>query len=287
MRDCTSGPRGTVTHFPTVIATWQDVLTGAALRYHALTWGKMRDSPPWAMTVHLLLDILPHMPRSARIVIPGIPHHITHRGNNRQEIFFTAGDRQLYLKLLAELCQQHGLEIMGYCLMTNHIHLVGIPRAEASLALAVGRAHFQFTLYFNKRYHRSGHLWQNRFYSCPMDDEHTSTALSYLERNPVRAGLCESAWAYPWSSALAHIGEGDATGMLDLAKWCERIAFSDWQTILSAPEDDALLGRIRDATYLGRPLGSQAFVKQFEERLGRSVQPRGIGRPSKYRHRDR
>jgi len=216
-------------------------------------------------------------------VIPGIPHHITHRGNNRQDIFFTTDDRLVYLKLLAKYSREHGLDVMGYCMMSNHTHIIGIPEQAASLAQAIGQAHYQYTLYFNKQYGRCGHLWQNRFYSCPMDDEHTDAALVYVDRNSVRARLSVRAWDYPWSSAKAHIILEDPTGLLNLTRWAERIAFTNWQTLLGEEEDETFISTIRNATFLGRPLGSKEFISRLEAQLGCSLQSKPVGRPPKYR----
>ena len=132
------------------------------------------------------------MPRVARIVIAGVAHHITQRGNNRHEVFFVEDDRQVYLDLLHTQCQRYGFTVTGYCLMTNHVHIIGIPQTEDALAKAIGRTHFLYTQYINKMHERSGHLWQNRFYSCPMDDAHALQAMCYVELNPVRAGMAKT-----------------------------------------------------------------------------------------------
>ena len=210
------------------------------------------------------------MPRSARIVIPGIPHHITQRGNDRQVIFFDDADRFVYIDLLKEQAREHRLIVLGYCLMSNHTHHVGVPEREDSLANAVGMAHYKYTLYFNQRYQHSGHLWQERFYSCPLDDVHTNAALCYIDRNAVRAKLCERAWEYPWSSAWAHVNGTDPSGLLDMDKWKEYTSLSDWQARLSLPEDNALINCIRTATQFGHPLGSKEFIRQIAMQTGRS-----------------
>ncbi|MFC1588384.1 transposase, partial [Planctomycetota bacterium] len=144
------------------------------------------------------------MPRVARIVIPGIPHHVTQRGNNKQDVFLVKADRSVYLQILSEQGEHFGLLIDGYCLMTNHIHLIVTPQREESLAKAIGRTHWRYTQYINRLHNRSGHLWQNRFYSCPLDERHFLQAMLYVERNPVRAGMHRLAWKYPFSSAAAH-----------------------------------------------------------------------------------
>jgi len=112
------------------------------------------------------------MPRMARVVIPGCPHHLTQRGNRREDVFFTAADRQRYLELLGEYAEKHGLAVQAYCLMTNHVHLVVVPRAEASLAAALKPVHMRYAQHVNWTQHIGGRLWQGRFFSCPLDEEH-------------------------------------------------------------------------------------------------------------------
>jgi len=154
------------------------------------------------------------MPRQARVVIPGLPHHITQWGNNREDVFFVDGDRVAYLGLLREQCEKHGVRVLGYCLMTNHIHLVAMPAQEDSLNLAVGRTHFIYTQYINRLHGRSGHLWQGRFHSCPMDDAYAVIAMRHVERNPIRAKINRVPWTYRWSSAAAHTGRPDPAHLL-------------------------------------------------------------------------
>ena len=223
------------------------------------------------------------MPRTARIVIPDCPHHVTQRGNNRAAVFFQDADYLRYLALLAESAARYRVRVYGYCLMPNHVHLVLTPPEEQALARAVGRAHYRYTLYVNEKYERSGHLWQNRFYSCALDGEHYWTALRYLERNPVRAQMVTSATAYRWSSATAHLGGEDATGLLDLHAWQGDMPAATWQELLWSAEEEAELLRVRTTTHTGRPLGSQAFITHYETLLGRRLQPLMRGRPRKNR----
>ena len=145
------------------------------------------------------------MPRIARVVAAGVPHHITQRGNNRQQIFFSDRDRRFCLTLLRHHAERHGLRVLGWCLMPNHVHLIAIPEHERSLARALGRAHYEYAIYLNHERERSGHLWQNRFFSTPLDRHHLRVALRYVDLNPVRAGLAEEPAAYLWSSALPHV----------------------------------------------------------------------------------
>jgi len=220
------------------------------------------------------------MPRVARIVIQGLPHHVTQRGNNRQDVFFVDDDRRVYLDLLQRHSRQHGLRVLGYCLMTNHVHLVAVPEAEDSLAKAIGRTDFVYTQYVNRLHGRSGHLWQNRFHSCALDEAHLSAAMRYLERNPVRAGLVRVPWRHRWSSAAAHVGEGrDAGGLLDLPAWRELWSPEEWKELLRQDPSADDLGALRRSTSRGRPLGSDSFLSKLEAKLGRRLRPLPIGRP--------
>ena len=212
-------------------------------------------------------------------MIPGIPFHITQRGNNRQDVFFVDDDWRHYLAVLAAQAERFGLDLHGYCLMRNHVHLVATPRAEDSLAKAVGRTNFLYAIYVNRLHHRSGHLWQNRFFSCALDDAHYLTALRYVERNAVRARLVRQAWHYPWSSAAAHVGA--APESLPLADGPQLLP--DWRNTLLGDDDATQLSRLRHGTINGRPLGTDAFVAKMEKVLGRRVSALSVGRPRKRR----
>lgn len=221
------------------------------------------------------------MARQARIVLPGVAHHITQRGNDGQNIFFSDRDRGIYLQLLRESSLREGLSLSAYCLMTNHIHLVAIPERENSLARALGRAHLMYAQHVFYAQGRSGHLWQSRFYSCPLDDTHEHNASAYIELNPVRAGMVEEPWQYPWSSAMAHCGlGGDASGMLDLARWSQYMPIETWRATLGTiAESPETIEQIRKHTRAGRPLGSEPFLKQIEQSLERKVRLNNVGRP--------
>ncbi len=221
------------------------------------------------------------MARLARIVVPGAPHHITQRGNNQQDVFFVDDDRFVYLELLKKHAERFGLWVEGYCLMTNHIHVVGVPAREDSLAKTLGRTHMRYTQYVNEMHHRSGHLWQNRFYSCPMDDSHLYNALAYVERNPVTVGMVEQAWDYPWSSAAAHCGESSADGLIDAVAWRETVGDLNWREVLSTETGNEAIKALRHNTHTGWPLGSDSFLSKVEHLIGRRVRALPVGRPRK------
>ena len=221
------------------------------------------------------------MPRLARAVGVGFAHHITQRGNNRDEVFFVDDDRRVYLELLKEQAEKYGLEVVGYCLMSNHVHLIAIPHTQDALAKAIGRTHFRYTQYINRFHRRSGHLWQGRFYSCALDEQHFWLAMKYVELNPVRARLCRKAWRYAWSSAAAHVDAGARSDMLNLSRWYDRISAAQWRKELADGLSDSELRRLRSRTHTGRPLGSDSFLSKLERLLGRRVRALPVGRPTK------
>jgi len=225
------------------------------------------------------------MPRLARAVAVGCAHHITQRGNNRQDVFFVDDDRRVYLDLLKEHAARYALEVRGYCLMTNHVHLVATPHGEDSLAKAVGRTHFRYTQYINRFHKRSGHLWQGRFYSCALDGRHLWLAMKYVELNPVRAKLCRRAWRYDWSSATAHTDHSARSELLNLTWWYKQFSPEAWRKELSDGLTEEEVAHIRLRTHTGRPLGGDAFLSKLETLLGRRVRPLPVGRPRKSKTR--
>jgi putative transposase len=221
------------------------------------------------------------MARFARVVVPGCPHHITHRGNRRDPVFFSEEDRLEYLEILLEYSRQYALEILGYCLMTTHVHLIGIPEREESLGLAIGRAHMKYARHANRRQQWWGHLWANRFYSTPLDEAHCWQALKYVERNPVRAGLIDVPWEYPWSSARAHV-LGIDDPLLTHNPLAASFPFgATWGACISAVDDSAFLARLRTNTNTGWPAGSAEFVATLEVRLDRRLTRQKAGRKPK------
>jgi putative transposase len=162
--------------------------------------------------------------------------------------------------------------------MTNHVHLVVVPESERSLANTFRHAHGRFAQYWNTAFHRIGHLWQNRFYSCPVEEAAEWRVIRYVEQNPVRAGMVETAAEYRWSSARAHTGL-ETSALLDWDWWGRRWTAESWKAVLEEPDWEA--AAIRMATYSGRPYGSAAFVRALETQLGRKLGRRKGGRPSK------
>ena len=219
------------------------------------------------------------MARIARVVVEGMPHHITQRGNRRQKTFFSDEDYIAYIALMSEWCRKHAVDIWAYCLMPNHIHLIAVPEKKENLRLAIGEAHRRYTRRINFREGWRGHLWQERFSSFVMDAHYLPACTRYIENNPVRANLVRYAEKWRWSSASAHIsGQNDA--LVDVDPLLSIIK-GDWrnflgQRLLPMETDD-----IRKHAQTGRPLGDVRFVTRLECLLGRELRPRKPGRKPK------
>jgi putative transposase len=213
------------------------------------------------------------MARIARVIAPGTPHHITQRGNRRQQTFFSDDDYRAYIDLMAEGCGKHHVEIWAWCLMPNHVHLIALPETEEGLAHAIGEVHRRYTRRINFREGWRGHLWQERFASFPMDESYLLSATRYVEMNPVAAGMVAHPADYAWSSARAHLAAQDD----QLAKTEPLLSMvGNWKDFLSLPsEDEKALFRKHERT--GRPLGQSVFVEGLEEHLGRSLCPQKPG----------
>jgi putative transposase len=218
------------------------------------------------------------MPRIARVVAPGFPHHVTQRGNRRQRTFFGEDDYHAYIELMATWCEAYGVEVWAYCLMPNHVHLIVVPESEDGLRRGVGEAHRRYTRRVNFRKRWRGHLWQGRFSSCVLDELHLLAAARYVEMNPVKAGLVRTPQQYPWSSANAHLKKRDdrlvrVEPLLSLA--------GPWRRFLAQSLDGPTVERLQSHERTGRPIGSDAFVAKLEKRLGRTLRPRKPGRKPK------
>ncbi|HEX9963880.1 MAG TPA: transposase [Allosphingosinicella sp.] len=208
------------------------------------------------------------MPRTARLVVPSIPHHVTQRGNRCQRTFFGAEDYQRYVTLLRYWCGKAGTRIWAWCLMPNHVHLILVPEGPEGLAAALAPAHRRYTWAINRRQGWHGFLWQSRFGSAPMDEAHLHACFRYVELNPVRAGLVERPEQWPWSSARAHLGLA-SDPLTDVAPGRERIAH--WRALLDSGLSDGERAALRAGERTGRPLGGRAFVERLSASVGRRL----------------
>ena len=186
------------------------------------------------------------MPRIARTVFAGIPHHITQRGNHGENVFFTESDRHLYLQWLKEYKLRYKIEIIAYCLMNNHIHLVTVPAQADSLQRALKPLHMRYAQHINRKQKWAGHLWQGRFFSSPLDEAYLWSCVRYVERNPVRAGMVAKAEDYPWSSAAAHCGlKSDPLLTTTSTYWQAFALINSWSAWLDEQDDTECLKIIR------------------------------------------
>jgi putative transposase len=214
------------------------------------------------------------MARLARVVAPGVPHHVTQRGNRRQRTFFTDDDYRLYRDLMAEWCGRAGVVIWAYCLMPNHVHMIATPETADGLRRGIGEAHRRYARHINFREDWRGFLWQGRFASFPLDGDYLLAAARYIELNPVRGGLANMPEAWPWSSARAHLA-GDDDELVTAAPLLDLVG--DWRTLLSLPADDDEVDALRRHQRTGRPLGEDSFVDRLEADLGRPLRRRKPG----------
>jgi len=191
-------------------------------------------------------------------------------------VFHCDDDYSTYRRLLLEKSRRAGVDVWSYCLMPNHIHCIAVPYRYDSLSLAFGKTHERFARHINRRNGWTGHLWQERFFSVPMDQEHSVAALRYVLRNPVRAGLVDRPEDWRYSSTRAHLGlvedplirGGSLNDLVD-----------DWQTFLEEDEPEDIRDVLRKCTRSGRPAGDSDFVNHLEQELGRTLRPKPAGRP--------
>ncbi|HEV3218761.1 MAG TPA: transposase [Candidatus Acidoferrales bacterium] len=218
------------------------------------------------------------MARLPRIVAVNTAHHVTQRGNARQSILSGDAERMVYLELLQENLKLYQVSLLGYCLMSNHVHLIVVPHEAAALATALKQTHGRYASYWNAAHNSSGHVWQGRFYSCPLDTAHLWIALRYTELNPQRAKLVTEAAAWTWSSAAAHSALRQPPAWLDMEIWSERWSAESWREFLASSEPDDQLTAIRQCTHSGRPLGTPDFVHSLEKVALRRLAPEKGGR---------
>ena len=214
------------------------------------------------------------MPRIARAVAAGFPHHVVQRGNNREDTFFEKEDRENYLSLLKKYSEKWNSPILAYCLMSNHIHLLTKPKEEESLYKMMQGVTLCYTQYINRVYKRTGRLWESRYHSCIVDKERYLWAVArYIEQNPVRARIVKKEEDFPYSSAKAHI-----RGIDEL---CNKAQRKDYVEFIRADIPKEEINSIRYYTRTGRPFGSGEFIKKMEKKFERRFMLKSPGRPRK------
>ena len=228
------------------------------------------------------------MPRKARIVLANCPHHIIQRGHNRAGVFAEDGDYHYYLENLSEWKTRLGCYVYSFCLMTNHIHLIVDPGDNPdNLGLLMKRVAGRQTRLVNRLERRTGSLWEGRYKSSPIETDRYLLACSrYVELNPVRARMVASPNQYCWSSYCAKVGER-------MLSWLDRdpcyLALGNtdterqtrYRSWVASDIPEAEVPLIRQAVQRGQLTGSSRFISAIEARIGRRVESRGRGRPSK------
>jgi putative transposase len=209
------------------------------------------------------------MARLARVVIPGLPHHITQRGNGGTRVFYSDTDYELYLKLLTEACSSARVRCLAYVLMPNHVHLILVPKDTDGLRQALSQVHRAYAGLLNARRKKTGHFWQGRFGCVAMDSEHAGAALRYVLTNPVRAKLCKKPLQWPWSSARAYL-KSKADGLTDTRDMLQKFP-AITSLLADDPAREMSEELLRRAETIGRPLGSVAFLEKLERKLDRTL----------------
>jgi putative transposase len=226
------------------------------------------------------------MPRRARHYVAGLPYHLVQRGNNRQPCFMDPADYRRYLELWQETSRRYGVAVHAYCLMTNHVHFLATPADTDSLSNTTKVVGSRFAQYINRKYHRTGTLWEGRHRASLVQSErYLLTCYRYIELNPVRAGMVAWPKDYPWSSHRVnawgepgwiqphpeYLGlDRDPSGRLE----AYRAMFSE-----SLPVDD--LAEIRRAIHYCQPLGDGPFRARVEREFGVGLGQMQRGRPSR------
>lgn len=218
------------------------------------------------------------MPRIARAVAPGFPHHVVQRGNNRTDVFVSPEDREVYLYLAKSYSEKWNTPVICYCLMNNHVHLLLKPSSEVSLQKMMQGVTLCYAQHVNRKYGRTGRLWESRYQSSIVDQDNYLWAVArYIEQNPVRASFVKYPEDYLYSSAGAHLNLlpdpvlGEELFPAGRQKDYIELLRSD------IPEDEITL--IRRCIKSGRPVGTDNFVREMERRLNKRLSAMPIGRP--------
>jgi putative transposase len=222
------------------------------------------------------------VPRTARVIFENVPHHVTQRGVNRSPVFIECADADSYLGLLRDYSQRYSVDVAAYCLMPNHVHLVLVPSTPDGLHLMLKSVHGRYARRFNRIKDRVGHLWQNRFFSSPLDASYFLNAVRYVELNPVRARLVARAEDYGWSSAAAHCGLRNDRLVGFRPRSVHFQGIEDWSGWLAGGLEVESAEVLRRNAHQNMPCGSTGFVDDLERLAGRELKPKGRGRPRRF-----
>ena len=227
------------------------------------------------------------MARRPRLFVADMPYHIIQRGNNRQDIFFSDTDYKFFLEELGEAKDKHPCHIYGYCLMTNHFHLLVEPKEKKNISLLMKLLGAKYVRYVNKFHGRTGTLWEGRFKCSLIQAEpYFMACLRYIEMNPVRAGMVDSPELYRWSS-FRFRGFGEKNTVLNLDPWYNDLAHNEkerqlkYRQFFQGPTPVETWELIRKTTFKGGIVGSENFVQKIGDMTGQTIVFRPQGRPRK------
>jgi putative transposase len=231
------------------------------------------------------------MPRRARLYIPDLPYHVVQRGNNREACFIEPENYQFYLILWEELSRRYGVSVHAYVLMTNHVHFLVTPGNETAVSNTTKVAGSRYAQYMNKKYRRTGTLWEGRHRASLVQSErYLLTCMRYIELNPVRAGMVKRPEEYRWSSYGVNAW-GD-TG--SLAPHPEYIRLGPtpatrgfaYRELFKTQLSEEDIHRVRKAAHYCQPVGDDRFRQQIEQRYGIRLGQMERGRPRKENEHD-
>lgn len=227
------------------------------------------------------------MPRTPRIDLPGLPQHLISRGNNRQDIFFCEGDRGVFLRYLAQSCEDNDCAVHAFVLMSNHVHVLATGNRRMAISGMMQDLGRRYVLYVNKRHGRTGSLYEGRFRSSLVEtSSYFLTCMRYVELNPVRAGMVRTPGECPWSSFRQN-ASGEPSGLLrPHAEYLQLGADPQrrgeaYLRMFDEAIDESRLKAIRESAQMNRALGGEQFCKAIEATLLRPVQVTAQGRPKK------
>lgn len=216
------------------------------------------------------------MPRRPRFIRVGLPHHIVHRGNNKQKIFFDESDHVFFTSLIRNISRKCRCVIHAYCLMPNHVHILAVPPQKDSLSKMMQRISMLYAQHVNGKYERTGRLWESRFYSSIVQSErYLVTVCRYIERNPVRAKMVKQVKSYPWSSAFSHFKKSSDDFIRPI--WNNKQQKKSYIDYLNERDKEEDVDFLRKATFSGRPFGNNLFITALSKELGYDlrIRPRG------------
>ncbi len=233
-----------------------------------------------AVSTFSKLNDYTYVPRKPRVILPGEPHHVTQRGGRRQDVFFLEEDREVYLDIMRHYTRKFEVEVLAYCLMTNHVHHMLVPPHQDALKQVMQPLNKLYAEKINARMEWKGHLWQERFYSAPVDHEYFWIAIRYIERNPVEKAIVTHASEYKWSSAASHCNFRADHLLSTSTKWQQLLATKfNWYQWLENKDDLTQIEKLRACTAQHLPCGTDAFLAPLEQATGKTLRPRPRGRP--------